>query len=226
LGFSPYVVEGRFDQLGREAVECPKKADRLSGWPYSNVIGRILRQNTSGHAYHEAGHAIVGSALGLHVVSITIRDDKPGEHATMGGAERLRRPIELTIPMKTRRGFCLLCAGSSRLAQALRQRRHFAYSLPHPPSGGDRLSGVAAMLVVAVAAPLGSARPGCAAMHPALSTPAQSSLPQPAESVSRVLTADRPQSRVDIRWAANDVTRARRYAAELIALAPDVILTA
>ena len=30
--------------------------------------------------------------------------------------------------------------------------------------------------------------------------------------------------RIDIRWGANDVDRDRRYAAELVALAPDVIL--
>jgi ATP-dependent Zn protease len=43
-----------------------------------------------GNAYHEAGHAIVGWALDLRVCEITIRDDRPGEHAKMAGAERLR----------------------------------------------------------------------------------------------------------------------------------------
>ena len=32
--------------------------------------------------------------------------------------------------------------------------------------------------------------------------------------------------RIDIRWGENDVDRDRRYAAELVALAPDVILAA
>src|SRR6516164_3873135 len=32
--------------------------------------------------------------------------------------------------------------------------------------------------------------------------------------------------RIDIRWGASDTERARRYAAELVALAPDVILAA
>ena len=32
--------------------------------------------------------------------------------------------------------------------------------------------------------------------------------------------------RIDIRWGENDVERDRKYAAELIALAPDVILAA
>jgi ATP-dependent Zn protease len=38
-----------------------------------------------GNAYHEAGHAIVGLALGLRVVKIKVRDDRPGEHANMEG---------------------------------------------------------------------------------------------------------------------------------------------
>jgi hypothetical protein len=38
-----------------------------------------------GNAYHEAGHAIVGLALGLGVVKIKVRDDRPGEHADMEG---------------------------------------------------------------------------------------------------------------------------------------------
>ena len=32
--------------------------------------------------------------------------------------------------------------------------------------------------------------------------------------------------RIDMRWAAGDLDRFRRYAAELVALAPDVILAA
>jgi hypothetical protein len=45
---------------------------------------------------------------------------------------------------------------SSGLTQSLSQRSHVAYALPHPPPRGDRLSGVPAMLVVAVVRPLGS----------------------------------------------------------------------
>jgi hypothetical protein len=45
---------------------------------------------------------------------------------------------------------------SSGLTQSLSQRSHVAYVLPHPPPRGDRLSGVPAMLVVAVVRPLGS----------------------------------------------------------------------
>ena len=42
------------------------------------------------NAYHEAGHAIVGWALGLPVVEITIRDDRPGENTKFTGhAEHL-----------------------------------------------------------------------------------------------------------------------------------------
>jgi hypothetical protein len=40
-----------------------------------------------------------------------------------------------------------------------------------PSPRGDRLSGVAAMLVVAVVSPLGSAGPWCATMHPAAPSP-------------------------------------------------------
>ena len=39
-----------------------------------------------GNAYHEA---IVGWALGLHVNSITIRDDRPGENAKISSADAL-----------------------------------------------------------------------------------------------------------------------------------------
>jgi hypothetical protein len=44
---------------------------------------------STGSAYHEGGHAIVGWALGLCVGEITIRDDRPGENAKAAGAERL-----------------------------------------------------------------------------------------------------------------------------------------
>jgi hypothetical protein len=42
-----------------------------------------------GNACHEAGHAIVGWALGLHVDSIRIRDDRSGENAMISSADGL-----------------------------------------------------------------------------------------------------------------------------------------
>ena len=51
------------------------------------------------------------------------------------------------------------CSRSSELAQSLSQCPHFAYLIPQPPTRGDRVGGVAAMLVVAVARPLGSPDP-------------------------------------------------------------------
>src|SRR6266542_2624492 len=45
---------------------------------------------------------------------------------------------------------------SSGLTQSLSQRPHDAYQLPHPPPGGEGLSGVPAMPIVAVARLLGS----------------------------------------------------------------------
>ena len=45
----------------------------------------------------------------------------------------------------------------SELAQSLGQRSDLAYLILQPPTRRDRLGGVAAMLVVAVARPLGSA---------------------------------------------------------------------
>jgi ATP-dependent Zn protease len=41
------------------------------------------------NAYHEGGHAIVGWALGLRIIEITIREDCPGENAKMAGSEKL-----------------------------------------------------------------------------------------------------------------------------------------
>jgi ATP-dependent Zn protease len=74
-----------------------------------------------GNAYHEAGHAIVGWALGLCVVEITIRDDRPGEHTKMAGAERL--------PLIDR--IAVLNAG--RQAEEI-----FGHLLPSWASGRDR----------------------------------------------------------------------------------------
>ena len=59
----------------------------------------------------------------------------------------------------------------SGLPQSLRQCPHVACELPQPPPRGDHLGGVPAMLVVAVAWPLGSARTWCATVHPAASSP-------------------------------------------------------
>src|SRR5262245_5160943 len=42
------------------------------------------------NAYHEAGHAIVGWALGGRVLEIKICDDRPGEHAQTEVPEDLR----------------------------------------------------------------------------------------------------------------------------------------
>jgi hypothetical protein len=42
-----------------------------------------------GNAYHEAGHAIVGWALGGRVLEIRIRDDRPGEHARIDRTDGL-----------------------------------------------------------------------------------------------------------------------------------------
>jgi hypothetical protein len=42
-----------------------------------------------GNAYHEAGHAVVGSSLGLRVLEIEIREDLPGDNTKMVGEERL-----------------------------------------------------------------------------------------------------------------------------------------
>ena len=59
------------------------------------------------------------------------------------------------------------CSRSSELAQSLSQCPHFAYLIPQPPTRGDRVGGVAAMLVVAVARPLGSPGSLRATVHPA-----------------------------------------------------------
>ena len=67
-------------------------------------------------------------------------------------------------------GRCLF-AWSSGLTQALSQRPHVAYALPQPPPRGDRLGGVRAMPIVAVAWALRPTRSWCATMHPAAPAP-------------------------------------------------------
>src|SRR5262250_937776 len=45
-----------------------------------------------------------------------------------------------------------------------------------------------------------------------------------AQALAQLGWTDRRNARIDIRWSAGDPERARRYAAELVALMPDVIL--
>src|SRR5258708_5155391 len=47
-------------------------------------------------AFHEAGHAVIGWALGLHVIEITALDDRPGK-AKIDGAERLPLVDQIAI---------------------------------------------------------------------------------------------------------------------------------
>ncbi len=74
------------------------------------------------NAYHEAGHAIVGWALCLAVVGITIRDDRPGEHANISGAERL--PLIDRVALHN----------AGRQAEEV-----FGHPLPSWASDGDRI---------------------------------------------------------------------------------------
>jgi ABC-type uncharacterized transport system substrate-binding protein len=46
------------------------------------------------------------------------------------------------------------------------------------------------------------------------------------QSLQQLGWSDGRNLKIDYRWGANDADRVRRYAAELVALAPDVILTA
>ena len=46
------------------------------------------------------------------------------------------------------------------------------------------------------------------------------------QSLQQLGWSDGSNVKIDYRWGANDADRIRRYAAELVALAPDVILTA
>ena len=47
-------------------------------------------------AFHEAGHAVIGWALGLHVIEIMVLDDRPGK-AKIDGAERLPLVDQIAI---------------------------------------------------------------------------------------------------------------------------------
>jgi len=73
----------------------------------------FLRAN----AYHEGGHAIVGWAG-----QVTIRDDRPGEHAMIAGAESL--PLIDRVALNN----------AGRQAEEM-----FEHLLPSWASGGDRL---------------------------------------------------------------------------------------
>ena len=64
--------------------------------------------------------------------------------------------------------------GSSGLTQSPSQRPHVAYALPQPSPGCDRLCRVPAMLVIAVATALRSARSACSPMHSAPAFPGHS----------------------------------------------------
>jgi ATP-dependent Zn protease len=77
----------------------------------------VLRAN----AYHEAGHAIVGWALGLYVQEIAIRDDRPGENTKFTGhAEHLPLVDQVAI-----------CTAGRQAEET------FRHLLPSWASGGD-----------------------------------------------------------------------------------------
>jgi ATP-dependent Zn protease len=73
------------------------------------------------NAYHEAGHTIVAWALGLHVDSITIRDDRPGENAKTASADGLPLVDQIAVEAAGREAGLL-----------------FGHPLPDWASGADR----------------------------------------------------------------------------------------
>jgi hypothetical protein len=86
-------------------------------------------------------------------------------------------------------------ARSQGRRKSLSQRTHVSCELPQPPPRGDHLSGVPAMLVVAIAWALGSARVWCAAMHPAAPSPGYDG--RPAWPLpERVLASQRAACRI------------------------------
>jgi hypothetical protein len=88
------------------------------------------------------------------------------------GLER-RPPLENTVGTPSMR--CRSWPSEAR--QFLSQPPQLAYLLPQPSPRGDRLSGVAAMLVVSIARPLRSPRSWCATMHPAAHSPGHGGRP-------------------------------------------------
>jgi hypothetical protein len=82
-----------------------------------------------GNAYHEAGHAVVGSSLGLCVLEIEIREDRPGDNTEMVGEQRLSLTERIAVHV------------AGYVAEDL-----FKHPLPGWASGADHLE-VAALLI-------------------------------------------------------------------------------
>src|SRR6266566_5974000 len=86
-----------------------------------DVVGEPETDFLRANAYHEAGHAIVGWALGGRVLEIKIRDDRPGQRTDIAGTD--------SLPLVEQLAVCVAGQVSEEV---------FGQLLPSWASGGDR----------------------------------------------------------------------------------------